>query len=245
MIKNSIDEIKEVLGLLPLLISYIAPGYVFFSLKKYMFVEKYKRDNYFILSCLVVSYIVVHIEESICEIAHIEYNINTPKFGIIAILIAIIGAYIFHLIANNAMFNKIFSLLGMNQSMSSNIFENIIDKHGGAWLRLYINEENIIYTGELVYVNEHEGENKYYIVLKNYKRSSYDSEETIDNEYQGDKNWAMIDASKVSRIEIIHGDNSNKVKKEKKEKKRRLEKIIMSIFHKKYIKIKKSKKGSE
>ncbi|MBV4440116.1 hypothetical protein KM799_02485 [Clostridium tyrobutyricum] len=154
------------------------------------------------------------------------------QFGIVAILISILGSYFFYFIADNDRCVKIFSFLGINKTVNSNIFDNTIDKHHGAWLRLYISEEKIIYTGELVYVNEHEGENNYYIVLKNYKRSMYDR--AIDKTYQGNKNWVIISTEKVNRIEIIHGDNSSKINDVEKNK---IKKIIN--FFKKFLPIKK------
>ncbi|KHD34412.1 hypothetical protein NL50_17165 [Clostridium acetobutylicum] len=241
MIKSNITEIQELLKLLPLLIIYVAPGYVFFLLKRYMLSEKGRKDNYFILSCLVTSYITVRLVSLLFTGLRIQYDTYSLSFAIVTIFLSLISSYIFCRFINSKKGNNILNFLGMNKSVCSNIFEDVIDRHYGAWVRLYINEENIIYTGKLVCVEGYEENDHSYVVLCNYKSLSYKGM-PIDDKYKDSKNWVIINIKKVNRIEIIHDSRSYKIKEVDKRKIRKNNKMNFfkkSIKRERYIPINK------
>lgn len=181
-------EIKDIAEVLPMLLIYIVPGYLFLVIKNYILgYDNDNKDN-IVLKSILISYIFITIEEIFFKylVAHpmwfstdiyilifkfYRYNISDVYYICSIIIFAITSAYIISRIVQTDKWWEITESLGIKHTLYSNIWDDIIKSKEGPYVRVYINAEKIMYDGKLK-VYEHNKKENYFLAISEY--ISYD-----------------------------------------------------------------------
>jgi len=71
-------KIKDVITILPLLIIYILPGYVFIGVKNFITNRKQVEDKNIVLKSVVISYVIINFERVVAS-HFFEFSISSSK----------------------------------------------------------------------------------------------------------------------------------------------------------------------
>lgn len=191
-------NINNIIILIPTLLDYVVPGFIFLAIRDFSYSKKDKSDKYYIIKCIVLSYLFIKILKPIVLLlGHLGFNNDILTFIFIMDVIAISIVYIKYKVEE-----KLVKVLGNGKAVHEDFISNIIDNKKGAWLKLYISEEKIIYTGKLKYYDNPSMSNDRFIVLACVKTESYSGETLVDN--TSDENALVaLDMKYIKRIEIF------------------------------------------
>ncbi len=196
-------EVKAFIELLPLIVVYLVPGFVFLWVKSFLLSQRIEEDNHIAVKSIVLSFILINALSIFNAV-----NINSPGWVILIIFISAILAFVFTKLILWDKFHRILKKCGVNRSFFKSIWNDLADMNHGVWLRLYLPEDRVVYTGTLRKYEE-EQEN-YYLTISNYSSYSYDEKE-IDNYYEDSTKWAALNTKDISRIEIFYHPESRRV----------------------------------
>lgn len=209
------DEILKIIELLPKLLIYVLPGLLFSKIIEYQL--NYDNDNegnFIIIYYVIISYLFICIGEIASRIVLGYSNIYTPHFIVGTLIFSIILGYIIGLWLKSNLSIKFLRFINIYRTNNSSIFADIIDNDLGTWVKVYLNEEKIVYYGAL---REYEHTNDYentFIVLDNYISYTYD-ENTYDKRIfvseRVKTKWVAIKVKDINRIEIEYSPESKKL----------------------------------
>lgn len=192
-------NIDKIIILIPTVLEYVVPGFIFLTIRDFSYSKKDKSDKYYVIKCIVLSYIFIKLLKPI-ELAffgHFGLSDDILTFIFIILVIIISIAYIKYKLEE-----KLVNILGNGKTVHEDFISNIIDNKEGAWLKLYISEEKIIYTGKLKYYDNPSMSNNRFIVLACVKTESYSGDTLVDN--INDNNCLVaLDMKDIKRIEIF------------------------------------------
>lgn len=198
-------KFKEIIEVLPLLLNYIGPGYIFYKIIEFQLGRSNNKENNYWLNYIIFSYILNVILSIFLD--------PSNKFYLFIILVAsgILAVIYMNIIERNWLV-KIFSKLNFYKGIRLDIISEIIDCKLGVKIRIYIKAEKVIYTGKLIrYDNEVENMHRY-MVLSEYCCYSYDGDILEDN-YGDCTQCALLNIANVDRIELIYEEDSEKIKR--------------------------------
>ena len=208
-------KIKDIIIVLPLLIIYVLPGYVFISIENFILNKDQKDDKNSILKSIVISYIIINFEKLMFNILRhiLKFNfsidISSPIAIITTVCFTILIAYVFSIFIQSQLSVKLLKKLKITRSMSQDVITDIVDFQLGMWLRIFLSSEELIYTGNLRKF-EKISEGCYTIVLSNFILYDY-SGETIINYENDNTEWVLINVKDNYRIELIYNSESKKI----------------------------------
>lgn len=203
-------KIKDVISVLPLLIIYVLPGYVFISIVNFIVNKKDKEDKNLILKSLIISYIVVNIEKLLFEFIGIQFDISSAGSIIFSFVFTIVIAYIYSMIADKESSNIILKKLKIARSFKSDIIADITDFELGMWIKVFVSSEKVIYVGKLRRF-EQTTDTSYTIVLSNFILYKYSGGDALVNYYDDDTEWVMLSLKDNYRIELVFNPASKKI----------------------------------
>lgn len=169
------DEILKIIQALPEYIRYIYPGYL--SIYIYLFLrgKTIKDNNYIFVKAMAISYIYLWLIEWLKHLKILKIIINFCFFNApyelkqnaCLIVLAALIAYIFYRIAVSKWINCAFSKLGINTTFYDNEIEMLADFNEGAWLVVFLKDDNVVYEGSLG-CKELDDDRRKYICLNSY-----------------------------------------------------------------------------
>ncbi len=194
------EQIQKLIELLPTLIMYFVPGYLILWINSFMLSQKLEKDKHLLLKSIVVSYIILTIENYF--------------FGRVITIPTIIFALIFGLLLSRVIlskcFSKVLSWMGINKSFYSNFWNDVIDMENGLWVIVYLPNEQLIYKGQLRRFEEKDNTEHTFLILSNYTLLNYSGEEIIS--YAENKQYRVIINTKdISRIELFYHQDSKMI----------------------------------
>ncbi|MFW6030184.1 MAG: hypothetical protein ACOCRO_08020 [Halanaerobiales bacterium] len=194
----SIEQIKNIIELIPTILLYIAPGYITLWLLGLLYSRDLENDKNLILKSLILSYIYITIVRWLTVDPIVFFQGKVVVF-----IIAIITAYITYHLSNQ---NCLMDVIGLKRTLHTDLFHDLVNINDGPWLIVYLNSDKIIYKGRLVYFRKiDEKEKQFYVVLSNYTSMSYDGN-VIDN-YEDQEDSIVILNTKESNIIEMFGKN--------------------------------------
>ena len=192
-------NINEIISLIPTVLEYVVPGFIFLTIRDFSYSKKDKSDKYYVIKCIVLSYIFIKLLKPIVLgfFGHFSLSDDILTFIFIILVIAISIGYIKYKIEE-----KLVNTLGNGKTVHEDFISNIICNKEGAWLKLYISEEKSIYTGQLRYYDNPSISNNRFIVLACVKTESYSGDTLVDNMNNKDC-LVALDMKDIKRIEIF------------------------------------------
>ena len=147
-------SIEELIKIIPEIIIYFVPGYVFLGIFCFLTSKKIKEiENLFVRS-VVISYLFVVIANLICAVARIDLIYSIYFSLLLSIVLSFLCVKVYFSNAYKKVFCKI-----ANTSGHSSIWEDLIDRTKGANIRGFIKYQN--HDAEI------KGTVRYYEILDN------------------------------------------------------------------------------
>lgn len=203
-------KLKDLITLLPLLIIYILPGYVFISIKNFIGNINQSDDKNDILKSIVISYIIINFESLIClHVGKFILDISSPKSIIFTVCFTVAIAYIYSRIMQCEFSYKLLKYLKITRSLKGDILTDIMDFEMGMWIRVFIKPEEVIYVGKIRKF-EKNGDSNYTVVLSNFILYGYSGEEFINNQ-DNNHDWVVVNVKDTYRIELVYNPKSKKI----------------------------------
>jgi len=184
-------NIKKIIEVIPDILIYFAPGFIFLTLRNYHISSDIDKDKYVVVKSVVISYLFI-------KLVNIKLPLSHKFFTYIVLGLSIVTSLIY---IRWDLESKLIKKLNFSKSTNKDYMQDIINVNEGAWVYLYLPKENAIYYGKLIYYeNTTDGKDKN-IVISNFCAVSYDGDEIVNHEE--DNNWQIILNTKdISRIEI-------------------------------------------
>lgn len=202
-------KIKDLISLIPLLIIYILPGYVFISIKDFIINKKKSEDKNFVLKCIVISYIIINFEILVLNKFKISIDISSSKCIIATFCFSLLIGYIYSIFIQSQPCDKFLKKIKISRSLKTDILTDIVDFQLGMWLRVFLSSEKLIYVGKLRKF-EKVSENSYGIVLSNFILYGYSGKELVNNS-ENNFEWVFVNVKENYRIELVYSTSSKKI----------------------------------
>ncbi|KEI87558.1 hypothetical protein FDB81_13485 [Clostridium sporogenes] len=201
---DKICNLNELIKSIPLIIGFMVPGYIFLEIKNFYTKNKREKDDNIILKSLIISFVIN-------SITNIFLSENNYFFPIISIILAIVVSILYVKFIYSSHMEKTTHKFKLYKTFRKDVFDDVVDLELGIWMYIYLNDENIIYSGKLIYYENITEDNHRYIQLSNYSCYSYDGEE-ICNYVDDNCRTVLLNIKDVKRMELVYDDNSTKIK---------------------------------
>lgn len=208
------EDILNIIDILPKLIIYFLPGFVFIKAIQYQFPSKKEENKSAYIYYIVLSFILISIGR-IGSKKFLGYeDIYTSEFTIGIMILSIGLGYLIGQFLKSEKSIDILRKLNIYRTNSSSIFADIKDAGNGTWIKVYLNNEDIVYSGALKeFENSYDYDNTF-IILSEYisyvsKKSKLDKRLLVENREK--TKWVAIRVKDISRIEIEYYEKSKKV----------------------------------
>lgn len=207
------SEIAHFLAQLPNVLVFIIPG--FLALEVYRFLLPTKKRNTFerLLESIFLSYLIyglfLGINWLLCAIRKTNNNVTTDQLATstiyIILLMSIIIGIALALISKSALFkNAMKRVFNISIIEHPTVWNAVLQRKDSAWVRVYLDNDRIIYIGWLDKYSCNPNDDVREIYLTSYQSYSYDEpEHPIDNFIEIDTNGVLINADRISRIELF------------------------------------------
>jgi len=203
-------KIKDIITVLPLLIIYILPGYIFISIKDFILYRKQGDDKNIVLKSIVISYVIINFEKlAVLDIFKLNMDIASSESIMSTFFISIGIGYAYSMLSQSDLANYCLKKLNITTSMKSDMLTNIIDFKLGMWIRVFLNSDQVMYMGKIRKF-EKIADSGYQIVLSNFMLYGYSGEEFVNNA-DLDTRWVALSVKDNYRIELIYDDDSKKI----------------------------------
>lgn len=195
---NELLLLKDIVNIIPLMLEYIVPGFIFLSIRNFAYSKDISKDKYFIIKAIVLSYVF---KQTLYEIINpLFMHMSDSKWittFIFIILIIIVS--ILYIKLNIEKF--IVSILDKGKTVTEDCFEEIIGKDA-INIRVYLKDENVIYTGSLTYYDDKFAEDNRKIVISSYLTYDYEGN-LIENFGGSESNFVILTLKDIKRIECF------------------------------------------
>lgn len=199
-------NINEIIDIIPKLFLYFIPGYIALHIKSHFKTEKESKDSHLLIMSIVISFIineildiiVFAINKLICKPIIIS-DTNKPIFLLVS---SIVFGCIWVLYYGSKFEKYINKLLGSNITSEANVWNKAMKAENGAWIRVYLYEQNLLYEGKLLnYTIDPEDNNKE-VLLGAFTSYNLESKDIIE-EFDDDKKMVLVSCKDISNIEIL------------------------------------------
>lgn len=192
--RDIVDAIKEI----PQYITYIYPGYITLYVYAFLRAEHMRDTKGMILKSVALSYIYSVCLEKI-------YGSSELWKNFLLIITAVLVAYTAYIIVKSETICDIFDRLGIQTTFWNNEIEALQGFDTGAWLTVYLKNEDIVYEGHL-HLKELEPGQRHYISLTAYWKYKLGEDGTpikpyIESNDNNPKEEVVIFYENINRIE--------------------------------------------
>lgn len=206
----SVEQAKLLIDLLPTLIIYLIPGYLIIWVISFMLSQKIDKDSNLFIKSIVLSFIFITFGNSILSFGDLNI-IDSNLLKVVVILISLVLGYVISKILVSNYFKRILKKLGINKSVYTNFWNEIVDTEKGLLVMVYLASEKKTYKGELRKYEECDHGDSTFLILSNYVLYNYDGEDEILN-YEKDNNYrVLLNTKDISRIELFYHPESKKI----------------------------------
>lgn len=194
-------NINEVIKIIPVLLEYLVPGYIFMTIRNFSFSIDTSKDKHIILKSVVLSFIFLRVLYPIINTVLAYFKL--PKEIILC-------TFIFSIIVISVLYirfdlEKYFmSILGNGKTAKEECFDVILSENNSAGVitMAYLESEKLVYTGSLIYYDDKFSGDNRKIVLAGYTLHTFDGHEIYN--YEGNKkNIVVLQMKDIKRIEIF------------------------------------------
>lgn len=164
----SVDEIIKLIDYLPNIITYVYPGYITIYSYYFFRAKTLKDDKYVLFKSILISYIYVSITSFIPV-----YNPVLVSIGYI--FLSVLVAYASYRIVASKVILNIYGFLKIYTTYFDNEVEALAGVANGAWLIVYLKDEDVAVEGSLGYKELEPGKDRY-IMLEAYTKYTVESD---------------------------------------------------------------------
>lgn len=207
--KMDITNFQQLINELPNILMYICPGYITLWIHNSIIARNLKQSNYLIVEAVVISYLYILVANKICSL-FVPLNKEVVTF-----IISIICGLSLRKIIVSKIFVKLTDSLGIESTSHNDIIDRIRDENG-TWLRVYLDDQLVMYEGYLRY-DRMDLEDERVIALSGYvkfkildkvklvEETNIPTELEIIEDYTGDNSkWIALKYELITRLEVIY-----------------------------------------
>ncbi len=209
----SADDVLKIIQGIPEYIKYIYPGYLTVYTYYFLRGKTLKDSNYILIKVIAISYLYIILIEWLGDISWISVVVNRIfskasyeiKLNVGLLLVSIIFAYVAYRLAVSKRLNWILGKLKINTTFYDNEMEVLADFDKGAWLCVYLKDDEVVYEGSLGY-KELEEDRRKYICLNAYYKYFLDKhgkpkEPYVEDHENEQEQTVLIFYDSIKRIE--------------------------------------------
>lgn len=208
-------DFNNVINNIPKLLMLFIPGYLALEIRRNYRQENKYNDIDIILLSITYSFIISRLAFFIDYLvqAHFKVSLYIPyisttneitEWGVLYYLIvSIIFGYIITVYPDTRLANYLKSFFRSNSEPYSNVWNYAMKKPNGAWVRVYLEQENIFYLGMIAKYTCNPDETRKEILLTSYCSYYISDNKLIEDYSDNDDAYVYINATDVIRIEII------------------------------------------
>lgn len=185
-------KFTDIINIIPDILIYFVPGFIFISVRNYHLSFESSKDKYIALKSIVFSYIFINL-------VGIIYSKNNRFFTILVLMLSVIVSILY---ITFDVEEELLKRLKLHKSTNNDFMHNIINIKEGAWLYMYLSEENVIYCGKLICYHDIDNGKERIYVLSNYVLCSYEGKQ-LQNFSENDNRNVMLNSKNITRIEIV------------------------------------------
>lgn len=189
----NITNINEILEIIPSILQYFIPGFIFFTIRSLYLSIELKNDKFIVLNSIVISFVLVETLKLIPIFKNSNYFVLITIIAILIISKIYIGSKLEDKIVNTFVKGKI---------TDKDIFSVLLEQQKCAWLRVYIND--VIYVGKIHYTEDMCIDGNRYIILFAYQSFNYKWEILEDNS-EDNYSRVMLNMKDINIIEKVKG----------------------------------------
>lgn len=157
------------------------------------------QTSYILLNSVVISFVLKTVYDATIKCVLTP----PPKEGELPYLIpllvfCILCGFILSKVIPSACVKKIRKILGISRTPHGNIWDDIMEP--GLWIRVWLNDSNKSYLGQIKYVENYEREP--IVVLEYYQFIGEDNEILVDNSQKPERT-VMLNTQGFERIELV------------------------------------------
>lgn len=199
-------KINDIIDIIPKLFLYFIPGYIALSIKKHFKSEKDCKDTHMIILSIVVSFIITSVTDIalfwISKFMNKQFIISEMNKNLILIFISILIGCLWVIYYDSSIEKYINKLLNCNMNSQSNVWNKAMRAPNGAWVRVYLYEQDLLYEGKLENYTIDPEESNREILLTSYTSYSIKTKDKIE-EYDDDRKTVLINCKDLVNIEIL------------------------------------------
>lgn len=212
MIILDVENILKIIDILPKLIEYIYPGYLTIYVYLFLRGKTLKDSNYIFIKSVAISYVFLSLFDTMGNIKFYQTNIrpyfkfpHSLKLNLFLIIISFTFSYIAYRIVISKQIINIFDHLKINTTFYDNEIEVLANFNEGAWVCVYLNNDDVVYEGSIGMKQLEDGKKKYICLNSYYKYLLNDDgkpkDEYIEDHADNTNEIVMIFYDDIKRIE--------------------------------------------
>ena len=203
----SVEEILEVIEAIPKFIKYVYPGYL--TIYTYLFLrgKTMKDSSSVIVKAIALSYFYILIINAAAEVIDLSFvKVSRElKENIGLLMVSIIFAFVCYWGVTHKQTRGILEKINIHTTFYDNEIEMLANFNEGAWLCVYLNNDEIVYEGSLG-EKELDEEKRKYITLdafyKYYLDNNGKPKEPYVEDHEGEyEETVLIFYDDIKRIE--------------------------------------------
>lgn len=206
----SIEQAKVLIELLPTIVIYIIPGYLIIWVISFILSFRIEKDSNLFLKSIVLSYLVITFGNLIAGFWGLNILLSN-YLKVTIIFLSIFIGYGISLLIQQPFFNRIMNKIGINKTVYTSIWNDIIDTKKVLVALVYLGDEKKIYKGQIRKFDENDDGDNTYLLLSNYVIYKYETGDEVINYEKNNENRVLLNTKDISRIELFYHPDSHKI----------------------------------
>ena len=196
------EQINEILQLIKDYFIYIYPGFITFVIYRFAMARNIDDSKNTIIKSIIISYIYVEILSWFTKMDPLDFG---KCQHIILAVIAFVVPIVFNVVIKQEWIKVPLRWIGLDTEFYDNQMDILFRKENGSvWVRVYLDEQNIMYEGSLRNY-ESDLSKEQCVILSGYRMHVLDDKKELilKYDYENDhKQWVRILQSNITRMEF-------------------------------------------
>lgn len=196
------EQINEILKLITQYLVYIYPGLITYVIYRFAMARNIDESKNTLIKIITISFIYNKILSVIFKTDPVDF---CSWIHVLLIVIACVIPIALNILIKNNWINKPLKFIGLDTEIYDNQMDILFRKEkGSVWVRVYLDEQNIMYEGALRnYESDLSKEQS--VILSGYKMNEINEnkEYILKYNFENDhKQWVRIMQTNITRIEF-------------------------------------------
>lgn len=200
------EQINEILKLITQYLVYIYPGLITYVIYRFAMARNIDESKNTLIKIITISFIYNKILSVIFKTDPVDFCF---WIHVLLIVIACVIPIALNILIKNNWINKPLKFIGLDTEIYDNQMDILFRKEkGSVWVRVYLDEQNIMYEGALRnYESDLSKEQS--VILSGYKMNEINEnkEYILKYNFENDhKQWVRIMQTNITRIEFDYNE---------------------------------------